>query len=273
MKKLITGIFALFVAANVNAAVIATVDGQEVTDEEVNIALYQMTRGQASNYESLNDADKKRLIDQVIERKLLAKNALKNGIEKDPDYQKALSQAKDNIAISTWIEREFNKLQITDEQIKKYYDDNANTFPPKPESWTVSHILVKDEATAKKVIKELNGVKDLPAKFTEAVQKYSEDNVSKAKGGALGAVTKQTPLVKEFLDATFAMKKGDVSKTPVKTVYGYHIIYVTDKSAESKYVFEEIKNEVADIVKKEEFNKNLQSQVQKLKDKAKIEIK
>jgi parvulin-like peptidyl-prolyl isomerase len=70
------------------------------------------------------------------------------------------------------------------------------------------------------------------------------------------------------------MKKGDLSKTPVKTIHGYHIIYVTDKNAESKYTFEEIKDELTNnVVKRAEFQKNLQSQVQKLKDKAKIEIK
>ncbi|MDR2080326.1 MAG: peptidylprolyl isomerase [Campylobacteraceae bacterium] len=273
MKKVIAGVFALFVAAHVNAAVVATVDGQDVTDEEVNRVLFQATRGQAANYENLNGTLKKQLIDQVIEQKLLTKQAFKNGIEKDADYQKALAQAKNDIALQTWLEKEFSKFKITDEQVKKYYDDNSNTFPPKPESWTVSHILVKDEATAKKVIKELSGAKDLPAKFAEAAAKYSEDNVTKTQGGALGVVTKNTMFVEEFLNATFALKKGEITKTPVKTIHGYHVIYVTDKSAEGKYTFDEVKNQIIDIVTREEFQKNLKSQAQKLKDKAKIEIK
>ncbi|MDR2100015.1 MAG: peptidylprolyl isomerase [Campylobacteraceae bacterium] len=273
MKRLISGVFALFVAANVNAAVVATVDGQEITDEEVNRVLFQATRGQASNYETLNATLKQQLIDQVIEQKLLVKYALKEGIEKDSDYQKTLARAKNDIIIQTWLDKEFGKFKITDEQVKKYFNDNADTFPQKPESWTVSHILVKDEATAKKVIKEIGSGKDLSAKFAEAVNKYSEDNVSKANGGAFGVITKQTQFIPEFLNAVFALKKGEISKTPVKTQFGYHVIYITDKSAGGKYTFEEIKGEITEMVKRDEFAKNLKSQVQKLKDKAKIEIK
>ncbi|MDR1007403.1 MAG: peptidylprolyl isomerase [Campylobacteraceae bacterium] len=274
MKKFIIGALALIVAANINAAVIATVNGQEITDEDANLVIRQLTGGAGGSYDNLNDELKKQIVDQLVEKKLLTSYAIKNGIEKDSKYIKTLSQVKNDIALQVWLDKEFDKLKITDEQVKQYYDENTDKFPLKPEAWKVSHILVKDEATAKKVIKELNGAKDLPAKFIEAVQKYSEDNASKATSGALGTITKQTPFVKEFLDATFTMKKGDLSKTPVKTIHGYHIIYVTDKSAESKYTFEEIKDELTNnVVKRAEFQKNLQSQVQKLKDKAKIEIK
>ncbi|MDR2635996.1 MAG: peptidyl-prolyl cis-trans isomerase [Campylobacteraceae bacterium] len=274
MKKLIVGALALLVAANMNAAVIATVNGQEITDEEANALLRQVTGGVGGRYESLNDEYKKQVIDQLVERKLLVSHAVKSGIEKDSKYIKTLAQAKSDIALNIWIEKEFDKLKITDAQVKQYYDENTDKFPLKPESWAVSHILVKDEATAKKIIKELNNSKDLPAKFAEAVQKYSEDNASKATNGSVGIVTKQTQFVKEFLDATFAMKKGDLSKTPVKTVHGFHILYITDKIPESKYTFEEIKDELTNnVVKRVEFQKSLESQVQKLKDKAKIEIK
>ncbi|MDR0762434.1 MAG: peptidylprolyl isomerase [Campylobacteraceae bacterium] len=273
MKKLVIGALTLLVAVNINAAVIATVNGQEITDEDANIAIRQLSGGAGGKYENFNDEFKKRLIDQLVEQKLLTNYAIKNGIEKDSQYKKTLSQVKNSIALQVWLEKEFEKIKITDEQIKQYYDENLDKFPLKPEAWQVSHILVKDESTAKKVIKELGSAKDLPAKFGEAAQKYSQDNVSKAINGSLGIITKQTPFVKEFLDATFAMKKGNLSKTPVKTVHGYHIIYVTDKTNESKYTFEEIKGELINIVKRTEFEKSLKEQTQKLKDKAKIEIK
>ncbi|MDR1614772.1 MAG: peptidylprolyl isomerase [Campylobacteraceae bacterium] len=273
MKKLVVGVFALLVAVNINAAVVATVDGQEITDEDVNRALRQITGGRALNYESLNSEVKKQLIDQVIEQKLLVKYAIKNGIEKDADYIKTLAQAKNDIALEIWIEKEFDKIKISNEQVKKYYDENSDKFPLKPEELKVSHILVKDKAAAEKIIKELNGVKELPAKFAEAANKYSEDNASKTNGGSLGTITKQTQLIKEFLDAAFALKKGEISKTPVKTQFGYHIIYVADKQLESKYTFDEVKDNIALDLKKVEFQNYLKTQAKALKDKAKIEIK
>lgn len=273
MKKVIAGVFALFVAAHVNAAVVATVNGQEITDEDVNRALRQASNGQASNYENLNAELKKQLIDQVIEQKLLVQYAIKSGIEKDATYQKMLSQVKNDVALQAWIEKEFNKIKVSDEQVKKFYDENLNTYFVKPEGLKVSHILVKDEATAKKVIKELGGANDLQSKFAEAAGKYSEDNASKAQGGDLGTITKQTPFIKEFLDAAFTIKKGEMSKTPVKTQFGYHIIYVADKIPEGKYELNEVKDAIISDLKRVEFQAYLKTQSKTLKDKAKIEIK
>ncbi|MDR1975406.1 MAG: peptidylprolyl isomerase [Campylobacteraceae bacterium] len=273
MRKLIVGALALFFAVHVNAAVIATVNGQDITDEDANIVLRQLAGDGGVKYDAIPDELKKQIIDRIVEEKLLINNAIKSGIEKDPEYIKTLAQVKGQIALQAWIGKEIEKIKVTDEQIKKYYDDNVAKFPLKPATWQVSHILVKDEATAKKVVKELTGVKDLPAKFKEAVNKYSEDNASKASGGSLGAITKETPFVKEFLDAVFTLKKGEISKAPVKTVYGYHIIYVTDKTAESKYTLDEVKSKLAIEIRNTEFQNSVKAQAKALKDKAKIVIK
>lgn len=101
---------------------------------------------------------------------------------------------------------------ITDKELKDNY---------KPEI-KASHILVKDEATAKKVKEELGQGKS----FEELAKQYSEDTGSKEKGGDLGFFG-PGKMVKEFEDAAYKLKKDEVSE-PVKSQFGYHIIKVTD---------------------------------------------
>ncbi|PEY30836.1 peptidylprolyl isomerase [Bacillus cereus] len=126
---------------------------------------------------------------------------------------------------------------ITEKELKENY---------KPEI-KASHILVKDEATAKKVKEELGQGKS----FEELAKQYSEDTGSKEKGGDLGYFG-PGKMVKEFEEAAYKMKKDEVSE-PVKSQFGYHIIKVTDIKAQEKS-FDESK---ADI-KKELVAKKMQ---------------
>ncbi|MFD0769662.1 peptidylprolyl isomerase PrsA [Bacillus sp. CGMCC 1.60114] len=108
--------------------------------------------------------------------------------------------------------KEAVKSSITDKEAKENY---------KPEI-KASHILVKDEETAKKVEAELAQGKS----FEDLAKQYSEDTGSKDKGGDLGYFG-PGKMVKEFEDAAYKLKKGEVSQ-PVKSQFGYHIIKVTD---------------------------------------------
>ncbi|MDP7978522.1 peptidylprolyl isomerase PrsA [Bacillus multifaciens] len=108
--------------------------------------------------------------------------------------------------------KEAVKKSITDKEVKDNY---------KPEI-KASHILVKDEETAKKVKDELAQGKS----FEDLAKQYSQDPGSKDKGGDLGYF-KPGSMVKEFEDAAYKLKKDEISN-PVKTQFGYHIIKVTD---------------------------------------------
>jgi len=84
-----------------------------------------------------------------------------------------------------------------------------------------SHILVKTEEEALNLKKEIENGKDFAKAATEVSLCPSGQN-----GGDLGFFSRGQ-MVKEFEDAAFSMKKGEVSN-PVKTQFGYHLIYLTD---------------------------------------------
>ncbi|SPT76313.1 peptidyl-prolyl isomerase [Bacillus cereus] len=106
-----------------------------------------------------------------------------------------------------------------------------------------NHILIKDEAAAKKVKEELGQGKS----FEELAQQYSEDTVSKEKGGDLGYFT-AGKMVKEFEEAAYKLKKDEVSE-PVKSQFGSHIIKVIDIKEQKP--FDEVKGDIKkDLVQK-----------------------
>ncbi len=123
-------------------------------------------------------------------------------------------------------------IEITDEDVKTYFEENKESFAT-PEQVEASHILVEDEATAKEVIDKLNAGED----FATLAKEYSTDKSNAEDGGALGFFARGE-MVPEFEDAAFAMNVGEVSKEPVKTEFGYHIIKVTDKTEAKEADFE-----------------------------------
>ncbi|PES94221.1 peptidylprolyl isomerase [Bacillus cereus] len=153
--------------------------------------------------------------DTLLKQQGIKEETIKNGVRASLAQEKAIEKT------------------ITDKELKENY---------KPEI-KASHILVKDEATAKKVKEELGQGKS----FEELAKQYSEDTGSKEKGGDLGYFT-PGKMVKEFEDAAYKLKKDEVSE-PVKTQFGYHIIKVTDIKEQKP--FDEVKGDIKkDLVQK-----------------------
>ena len=130
---------------------------------------------------------------------------------------------KDNIKKELLIQKYkddyINNLKISNEDAKKYFEENKDSFI----KIRASHILLKTEDEAKKVEERLKKGE----KFNDLAYELSIDKVSAAKGGDLGYFTKGQ-MVEEFDNAAFALKVGEVSGI-VKTDYGFHIIKVDDK--------------------------------------------
>lgn len=134
-----------------------------------------------------------------------------------------LDQARDQVKaglqqqkLQTYVER---SVTFTTNQADAYYVANSAQFNV-PETRTVSHILVANEALAKKIRAEVT-----PANFATLAREYSIDTGSKAEGGYLGAI-RASEVVAPFANAAFALKVGQISQ-PVHSQYGWHIIYVT----------------------------------------------
>lgn len=270
MKKVILGsIAALTVSVSLNAAVYATVNGEEVTDKDVASLMRAMP---GAKFSQLQPDQQKKVIDQAIERKLLSKEAIRSGIEKDPEFKKTLDVIKSDLALELWMKKVFKDIKIAKKDAKAYFDKNKDKFV-KPATVKARHIVVKTEQEAKDIIKELKDLKGeaLTKKFIE-LAKTKSTGPSGANGGDLGWFNKKQ-MVGAFSEAAFGQGKGEVTKTPVKTQFGYHVILTEDKKGGDKVKFEDAKVQIENGLKMEKFRKEVAQKAKELRKKAKIVIK
>lgn len=269
MRKIFLGALALGAAISLNAAVLATVNGQDVTDEDVGLLLRAMP---GAKYDALPADMKQQVLDQAIDRKLLMENAIKSGIQNDAEYKTALESIKKEMALEVWMKKEFDRIKIPEADVKKFYDSNSENFM-QPERVRARHILVDTEADANSIIKDLGSLSGdkLTNKFSELAKKSSKDPAGQ-NGGELGWFSKNQ-MVKPFSDAAFALKKGEITKKPVQTQFGYHVILVEDKQAPKKTDFKDAKENIEGMLQAEEFKKHVNAEVKKIRDSAKISIK
>ncbi|MEW8972020.1 MAG: peptidylprolyl isomerase, partial [Mesobacillus sp.] len=130
-------------------------------------------------------------------------------------------ELKDHIEQSLYFFKATTEgVEVSDKQIKDYYEQQKDQYT----EVRTSHILVDDESTAKEIEKELKNGAD----FADLAKKQSTDQVSAEEGGDLGYLSgRSQEMDPTFLAATLKLKKGEVSE-PVKTIFGYHIIKVTE---------------------------------------------
>ncbi len=274
MKKIVFGFLSLAVAASLNAAVYAVVDGEEINDNDVAPILRGVG---AQSIEQLPADLKKQAIDRAIEVKLLIKNAYKSDIVKSEDYKKELKNAtlelEKNLAFNMFQKKEFDKIKVSDEEIKAAYEKHKDMFK-KPASVTASHILVKTEKEANDIIKTLKSVKadKLEAEFEKLAKEKSTEPSAKQTGGNLGEFF-EGQMVKPFSDAAFSMKSKTFSQKPVKTEFGYHVIYKKDAKAAGILTLEEVKPYVQSQVAQEKFKEETAKLAKTLLEKAKVEYK
>ncbi|MGG3622741.1 peptidylprolyl isomerase [Bacillus gobiensis] len=151
-----------------------------------------------------------------------------------------------------------DQAKVTDDEVKKYYDSLEGQI-------RASHILVADENKAKEVEKKLKDGE----KFEDLAKEYSTDGTAQ-QGGDLGFFAKDGQMVKEFSDAAYKLKVGEVS-APVKTQYGYHII----KKTAERGKYEDMKKELTEDVKKQKTadQATVQGIVDKMVQDAKVDVK
>ncbi|RXJ81421.1 peptidyl-prolyl cis-trans isomerase [Arcobacter sp. F2176] len=269
MRKTILSIvtaFALTATTLSAAETFASVNGEDVTTQDV----AQLLRGQNVQFENLPKETKDKVISQLIEKKLLTQKAVKSGIEKDEKYKDALSKIKEDLALELWMQKEYSKVKATDAEEKSFYDKNKEKFKT-PDTLEASHILVKTEKEANDVIAKLNIAKNKKGSFEELAKKFSI-GPTKTKGGYLGKFQAKQ-MVPEFSEAALKLKKGEYTKKPVKTQFGYHVIYLENKEISKVLPFDKVKDNIEKLIVQEKYAKIIKEEVAKLKKDAKIIIK
>lgn len=155
------------------------------------------------------------------------------------------------------------RIEITDEELQTYFDENKDTFAT-AEQVQASHILVADEATANEVKSKLDAGED----FSELAKEYSTDTTTAESGGDLGYFS-SGDMVAEFEEVAFALGVDEIS-APVKTDYGYHIIKVVDHQEAKEANFEDSKEEISDTLMNDKMSTEYTVWLEELKEEYEI---
>ncbi len=290
--------------------VVAVINGEDIlasaVSKEQSMLMQQMAgRVDPSQMEAMAAGLKQQAFVNIMKRTLLRQAADKEGLTASDEEKAAKIAAikgnfpseeefKTQLAISGMTDEEFdmeviytvkveklidgisaNIEDVTIKEAKEFYDTNTDQFE-NPERVKASHILVKTEsddteeikAEKRKKIEELlvrvKGGQD----FADIASEHSDCPSSK-NGGDLGYFGRGQ-MVKDFEDAAFALKKGEISGI-VETRFGYHIIKLMEKEPASTTPFDEISGEIIDYLFNMKKQLEIEKYIQALKDLAKIE--
>ncbi|WP_237481924.1 peptidylprolyl isomerase [Lichenibacterium dinghuense] len=241
-------------AAAGTSKVLATVNGSDITEDDVRIATADL--GPALPQQLQGPQREAYVLDYLIDLKLAAGQAAQEKLGDNPEFAKKMAYYHDKVLMEDLLGN-IAKTAVTPEAEKKVYDDAAKAQPPETEIHA-RHILVPTEAEAKAALERVKKGED----FAKVADEVSKDPGS--QGGDLGWFTKDK-MVPEFAAAAFKLEPGQVSD-PVKSEFGWHVIKVEGKREKAFPPFDQVKDQVARYVAQ----KAQSDDISKLREQAKI---
>lgn len=229
-------------AQETKETVIARVNGVELTDRELALAevdlLEQFAKAPADQRRAM-------ILNALLDIKVLALAAEEAGLADEANFKAQMSFNRARALHNNYFQS--NALNvITEEDLQKRYDIEVKSIPVQPEV-RARHILVEKEEDAKAIIAELDGGAD----FIE-LAKAKSTGPSGPQGGDLGYFGRGQ-MVPEFEAAAFDLKKGTYTKEPVKSQFGYHIIFKEDQRDSQPPSFEQVKGQIRQALAREKY--------------------
>ena len=233
----------------------ATVNGQPISQTVYNAFVAEQKAQGAPDSPELQNAVK----EELVRREILAQEAKKKGMDKNPNIQGQIELAKQAVLIRAYLSDYVKANPISEAQLKAEYDVIKNNLGST--EYKSRHVLVEKEEEAKAIIAKL----DKGEKFSE-LAKQSKDPGSKDKGGELGW-SSPAAYVKPFGEALTKLKKGEYTKTPVHSDFGYHVIQLDDSRPANPPPFDQVKPQLQQRASQQQ----IETLVKELRSKAKVD--
>ena len=247
---------ALAPALAADSDVIATVGKDKITELDLKAAAAEI----GDQFTKLPpDKQKLAVLSAAIDIRALAQEAEKAKLQDDAKVAAEIEFQRDRTLHNAYFARN-GAAAVTDEALKARYDKEVAALP-ETEEVHARHILVKTKEEAEAVIKELDGGADF-----ETVAKEKSTGPSGPKGGDLGFFG-PGQMVPAFEKAAFALKPGQYTEQPVQTQFGWHVIKVEERRPAEKPTFDQVKDQVRQVVLQEKYL----ALVRKARDELKID--
>lgn len=243
-------------AAKDSAPAAVTVNGVAIPQARIDqVAQERVAQGQPDSPELRNQ-----IRESLVTQEVVTQEALKQGVDKKPEVATQLEFARQRVLIQAFLTDHFKAHPVTDEAVKQEYERVKGQAGGK--EYKARHILVDNETEAKKIIGQIKG----GAKFEKLAGDKSTDAGSKVNGGDLGWNVPGN-LVKPFADAMIGLKKGDYTREPVKSEFGWHVIRLDDVRAVTFPPLDDVKDNIRQQLQQAEIAKLISD----LRAKAKVE--
>lgn len=235
-----------------NDLVVATVDGKNVYLSEIKSIADRIPQYAELPFDMIYP----HLLTKYLTKEVVYQSAQDAEIQKNPMVQAAIQEATETIISKAYMEKVINDM-MTPEKLKELYLTESKNMPRNDEIHA-RHILVRTEKEAKDILLQLEAGAD----FSMLANAKSIEETT--DGGDLGYFQKNM-MIPDFGEAVFTLKKGELSK-PIKTPYGWHIVYVEDRRLAQLPKFEEVQDQLKqlfvernlkDVLKQEEIKHNV----------------
>jgi peptidyl-prolyl cis-trans isomerase C len=236
---------------------VATVDGSPISRVEYDVYLKSLLQGRPTT--ELTTEQRNQVLDEMVTMQVLATQAMKEGLDKDPDVAARISVLRMRVLADTESQNYLKGKEPTEAELKAEYD-SAIAAMDKTE-YHARHILVATKELAEQITKKIKG----GAKFEDVAKAESTDG-SKTNGGDLGWFT-LARMAKPFADAVKGLKKGEMTSAPVQTQFGWHVIRLEDTREVAPPPIDQVKQQVTNGV----IQKKLQAYAEGLKKTVKVE--
>jgi peptidyl-prolyl cis-trans isomerase C len=238
---------------------VAIVNGSSITRGLFDFSVKAATNGKAAA--DLTPEQRNELLDQLIRMELFAQQALKDKLDQDKETAATLAMTRTQVLQQATQRKYREGIKPTDIELRQEYEA-LSAAAPRTE-YSARHILVQTKERAEQLIAQLNR----GANFAQLAARESIDG-SRSAGGLLDWFPPNA-MVKPFADAVMTLKKGEITRAPVQTQFGYHIIKLEDTRERQIPPLEQVKDQVAQSV----VAKKLKAYSDELMKTAKIERK
>lgn len=239
-----------------NSTVVARGTGFTITEKDIATAAENPALGTSNLPE---EQRREAVIDYLVNMKILGQAAEAAKIDADPDFVSKLAEARQQLLIEAFLDKETQKA-VTPEAARKLYDETTKEMKPEQEV-RARHILVETEEQAKAIVARLKKGKD----FAKVAAETSKDPGSKETGGELGFFTKDR-MVAPFAEAAFKLEPNQISE-PVQTQFGWHVIQTEEKRSQPIPSFDDLKPQIETFLGRQAQQQILTS----LREKANVE--
>jgi peptidyl-prolyl cis-trans isomerase C len=231
------------VAAAPAAPPVVTINGEAISQQLFDGYVKAVAGENAPN---ISAEDREQIKDNLVRIVLIAQQAEKDGVTKDPEVASRVELSRLNLIQQAVAARYLKERTPTEAELRAEFDAQLASTPLV--EYQAKHILVDGQDVALKAIQQLQSGTD----FGTLARRLSKDKTSAEKGGDLGWFAPNR-MVKPFADAVALLKKGEYTKAPVQTQFGWHVIQLTNTRDRAPPAFDDVKDQLGQIVLQKKF--------------------